>query len=380
MLESFPGTPAATKYPVFYPWVLSWVWRWNPSFPANLRDAIAVTVAFGVLYVTAAFLFFRRLKGLCQAEALALTAFCALHPLVIFYSGRLLTEIPFAALALAAMVLAEKAAQREETASVAACGVLTGLAILTRVLGVPIAAGIAVAFAARRTWRQLAVFCGCVAPFFGALAWRVIFSHAAVSPVSGAAASTPGWIQTWTYYTNYLNVWKEGVPNTSVFLAMLQNNALWLLRAPADYFVSPWPATHTLKGQVLAFVVTGVIVKGILRMVRDRRVRVIHWVLPFYGVTMLLWNFPEGGRFLIPFMPLFAAALWVEIKYLLDMVHAALNGNKAHRGKARCPRLWRGHRLVHRRSVIQLCRRPAKGSSRDGRRARRSFARKARGL
>ena len=328
VLESFPGTPAATKYPVFYPWVLSWVWRWNPSFPANLRDAIAVTVAFGVLYVTAAFLFFRRLKGLCQAEALALTAFCALHPLVIFYSGRLLTEIPFAALALAAMVLAEKAAQREETASVAACGVLTGLAILTRVLGVPIAAGIAVAFAARRAWRQLAVFCGCVAPFFGALAWRVIFSHAPVSPVSGAAASTPGWIQTWTYYTNYLNVWKEGVPNTSVFLAMLQNNALWLLRAPADYFVSPWPATHTLKGQVLAFVVTGVIVKGILRMVRDRRVRVIHWVLPFYGVTMLLWNFPEGGRFLIPFLPLFAAALWVEIKYLLDMVDAALTGTK----------------------------------------------------
>jgi hypothetical protein len=25
VLASFPGTPVATKYPIFYPWLLSWV-------------------------------------------------------------------------------------------------------------------------------------------------------------------------------------------------------------------------------------------------------------------------------------------------------------------------------------------------------------------
>ena len=51
VLTSFPGTPTATKYPIFYPWLLSWVWRWNPSFPSNLIDAIGITVAFGGLYI-----------------------------------------------------------------------------------------------------------------------------------------------------------------------------------------------------------------------------------------------------------------------------------------------------------------------------------------
>ena len=325
VLESFPGTPAATKYPVFYPWMLSWVWRWNPSFPANLRDAIAVTMAFGVLYVTAAFLFLRRLKGLNQAEALFLTAFCALHPLVIFYSGQLLADIPFAALALAAIVLAESALGSEARPSLAAfCGLVTGLAILTRVLGVPVAAGIAVAFVLRRAWRQLAVFCGCVAPFFGALAWRVIFSRPSTSPASGAAASSPGWIQTWAYYTNYLNVWKEGVPNAAVFAAMLKNSVLLFLRAPAEYFVPRSPTENAFTAAILIALVSLLILRGVLRFSRDRGSRSILWILLFYILIALSWNFPQATRFLIPFLPLFAAGLWVEGRNIFRLAHAAL--------------------------------------------------------
>src|SRR5690242_18463337 len=92
-LASFPGTPAATKYPVFYPWLLSWVWRWNPSFPANLIDAIAVTVFFGLWYLIANFVFLRQLAGLSDWESLLVTAFCGLHPLFLFYSSQVLSDI-----------------------------------------------------------------------------------------------------------------------------------------------------------------------------------------------------------------------------------------------------------------------------------------------
>ena len=42
ILPHIPGTPAATKYPILYPWILSWVWRLSPNFPANLSWAVAI--------------------------------------------------------------------------------------------------------------------------------------------------------------------------------------------------------------------------------------------------------------------------------------------------------------------------------------------------
>src|SRR5713226_2532896 len=99
ILPSVPGTPPATKYPVLYPWILSLVWRLHPSFPANLSGAVAVSVIFGLGYLTLAFVFLRNLKILGNAETLFLTAFCALHPLVFFYGASVLSDIPFAMLA-----------------------------------------------------------------------------------------------------------------------------------------------------------------------------------------------------------------------------------------------------------------------------------------
>src|SRR6201981_1996841 len=81
ILPSVPGTPPAAKYPILYPWILSWVWRWNPSFPANLAGAVAVTLAFGLGYLSLTFLFLRRFKGIGEVEALFLTASCPLNPL-----------------------------------------------------------------------------------------------------------------------------------------------------------------------------------------------------------------------------------------------------------------------------------------------------------
>src|SRR6266478_5991420 len=79
ILPSLPGSPPATKYPILYPWLLSWVWRWNPSFPANLSAAAALNTAFGDLYVVMTFLFLRGLKRLSSTAILIVTGFCALH-------------------------------------------------------------------------------------------------------------------------------------------------------------------------------------------------------------------------------------------------------------------------------------------------------------
>jgi len=211
-------------------------------------------------------------------------------------------------------------------AMVACCGILVGLAMLTRAFGVPIAFGILVATLVHRAWRQLLVFLGCVAPFFAALCWRVISVPPPVSPLSGAAESSLGWINTWAYYTSYLNIWKVGVPNASILVAMLKNNALMLLYAPAGYFLSPSLDRDNLLGRVLVTVVTTAIAGAVLRETLARRSRPIHFVLPFYASVVLLWNYPQADRFLIPFIPLFAAGIWLEGKHVLEMVRATITG------------------------------------------------------
>src|SRR5580765_2906307 len=60
-LISFPDSPGQTKYPVIYPWLLSFVWKLNPHFPANLQLASHLTEFFGCVSLLAVFFLLRKL-------------------------------------------------------------------------------------------------------------------------------------------------------------------------------------------------------------------------------------------------------------------------------------------------------------------------------
>ncbi len=206
VLPNLPGTPPATKYPILYPWILSWVWRWNPAFPANLAAALRITLVFGIAYISLAFLFVRRLRGIGNTEALLLTAFCVLDPTVRLYSSSVLSDIPFSALALGAMLVADRAMRREAgTSAPLLCGVLTCLTILIRVLGIPIAAGIVVAALARRAWKQACIVAVCITPAVAWMVWHALASVQTAVPASFEMAG-PGARQTWIYYVSYLGI------------------------------------------------------------------------------------------------------------------------------------------------------------------------------
>jgi hypothetical protein len=84
ILPSLPGAPAATKYPILYPWLLSWVWRANPNFPANLSLAFTLNYFFALAAMVLTYFFCRLPLGLSRIASLAVTAFCALHPAFLF--------------------------------------------------------------------------------------------------------------------------------------------------------------------------------------------------------------------------------------------------------------------------------------------------------
>ena len=330
-LPSIPGTPSAAKYPILYPLILSAIWRLSPSFPGNLVPAIAVTVAFGIWFLAAVFFFFRSFKTLSDPECLVLTAFCALHPLVIFYSGSILSDIPFAALALTAMVLADHVMQEgSETPYVVLCAILAGLSMLMRLFGLPIVAGIIVAAIARQTWRPLFVFIASISPFVLIVAWRVIHPVTSVAPVSAAAAATLGWTHTWAYYISYWTMWKISVPNIHIFWPMLQNNALLTVSGPADLFLAPMFVHNTLFGRATVAVIGSVTLAGIVRHANLREWSAVHFSLPFYLAVVLLWNYADANnRYLLPYWPLFAAGLWFELRHLLKLLAAQLSAARA---------------------------------------------------
>jgi hypothetical protein len=334
VLPSIPGMPPATKYPFLYPWILSWIWRWNSSFPGNITPAIAVTVSFGLVFLALAFFLLRRLKGITDHEALFLTAFCALQPAFLFYSGNLLSDVPFAALALAAMSMADQAMQPQAgNRGALGCGVLVGVAMLIRVFAIPVAAGIMLTAMLRRAWRQSFIFCGSVLPFLATLAWHSVFPVLPISPVTGPAASSFGWIRIWTYYTSYLGAWKLAVPNAGIFFAMLKNNGGAVLRGPGEYFIDPLFAQHVNGGATLAIWVAAAVLASVVRQSQNQQWKPIYVVLPFYTVPILFWNFADATRFFLPFLPLFAAGLWLEGKHFLGCMRTIVEGTRSMKGR-----------------------------------------------
>lgn len=324
ILPSVPGTPPATKYPILYPWVLSWVWRWNPSFPANLSQAVGVNIAFGALFLTAAFVFLRRLEGLGTAGAFVLTTFFAVHPRILLLSGDLMSDVPFAALALIACVLAAKAVQKDSgLGRTVLCGIITGLSVLMRVLGLPVAAGVYAAMAWRGGWKKSTVFAGCVLPFAVALLWRSVLNTPKALPVAVSACSH-SWRMTWLYYTSYFGFWKADTVSNFVFWKTSRNSLFAFVNQPADYFLGSLDIKPLTLAFLVLFLLSAVCVRGMFRQARDGGWQPIHFVLPFYLLPVSVWNYGGMDRFLLTFLPLFGAGLWIEARLLVGQVRDSL--------------------------------------------------------
>jgi hypothetical protein len=328
VIPSLPGTPAATKYPQLYPWLLSYVWRWNPSFPANLVDAIGLSVCFGLAFLTLTFLYLRQAGRMRDWEALAITAFCALHPIVLFYSGNVLTEIPFAALVVASLLTADRATWPDSPLGWAfLCGVLAGLSAQMRIFGFAIVGGIAVAAFLRRAGRQLLAFSGTAGVLAMSVFWRKMFFHATL-PANMVRHPGIGWDRVWTYDTSYLGFWRMSIPNRHVFFAMLVNNFEVLLHTPSDYLLKSSVLMRGELGVAVWAIVATIVVIAFVREVRLRGWTPICCVLPLYVGIAVFWNYNAFYRFFLPFLPVLIAGYWSEMKRLLEMIWRAFTARK----------------------------------------------------
>jgi 4-amino-4-deoxy-L-arabinose transferase-like glycosyltransferase len=324
IVPNLPGTPPATKYPILYPWILSWVWRLNPSFPDNLSWAVALNAGFGVMFLTASFVFLRRLKGLNDIAALILTGFCAIHPVILALSANLMSDIPFAAFTLAACILASKAIETTSQQKwLIFCGILSGLSMLLRTLGLPIAFGLFVAIGLRAGWRKSFVFAGSVLPFLFVLVVRSLLTGPAAVPVATSSCGD-SWRITWLYYTSYTAYWKADVLSNGVCWEFLKNGIWAAPSQTGSYFVDPTGVRPAIFAIFLLVFLSGVSIRGLFRQAQVGGWQPVHLALGLYVLTLLVWDYANFERFLIPFLPLIAAGMWIEALHLISVIRSSM--------------------------------------------------------
>jgi 4-amino-4-deoxy-L-arabinose transferase-like glycosyltransferase len=328
LLPSFPGGATAAKYPEFYPWLLSWIWRVDPNFPANVTLAIGLTVVFGCWFLVAGFLVARRTLGLGDGWALFATGLCAFNFFALLVSGSVLSDLPFAAMALTAALAADRALERRaHWWWMVAAGALAGLSVGMRTLGVAVLGGIAVVALGRRAWKQAAIFCCVAGPV--ALPWLwPVFRHLFASfggAVHARAPASQGWQQTLAFYTSYIGQWREFVPNWAAQRAVCVKNFLNLVEEPGSYLFLPLS-----DGVAWLSVVGGSLVSlgawaGIFSRARRGGWRSLFVIFPLYAAIVIPWPFPLH-RFLVPFQPLLFGGLAVSLTGLGRSVIGAFRG------------------------------------------------------
>jgi len=325
VIPNVPGNPAQTKYPVLYPWLLSLVWSWDPSFPANVSSAVWINGLFACVFFVASFLYIRRQPGVGEWAALACVAMTASYTGVLDLSASLMSDVPFMALAMTALLLADVGAERRYPGWSAAAGVAVGLAYLTRTAGAAFIAGIGLAALLRRDWRGAAAITAGGAPFvLGHWLWNGV-AQAAADP----GGDSPGWVQVWTYMTSYPEFWKLSTPNLDVFLAMLNANVTALVTTPATMALFPLGALgRTFFGFLLGIALSAAILGGLVRLGKKTGWTAAHTALALTAVMAALWNFPIIWRLLAVFLPLFCLGAWIEGRHIAQMAYSTMRSER----------------------------------------------------
>ncbi len=315
VVASMPGSPPQTKYPVLYPWILSWVWSVHPAFPANVGSAAWLSGLFGCWFLVASFLYLRRQPGIGPWVALGCVALTSIRPNILDMSSSLMSDMPFMAFAVTTLLLVELGFTTEKQRGlVVLAGLFAGLTFLTRTAGVAFIGGVIVWALARKHYSRGALFAGACAPFLlGHGLWVMMNSEALAL---GGTASL-GWRQIWTYHTNYAEFWKLSVPSMDVFLNMLNANIVSFLTAPAGMALFPTSGgDDSMLGKLLAVALSFGIFSGLVRHLRPAGFAPVHVALLLSGVIGLLWNFPIMERLMAVFLPWFYLGAWVEGRYI----------------------------------------------------------------
>src|SRR5579885_3442878 len=230
MLPSFPGGLHRLKYPPVFPWLLSWVWRLRPEFPANLVLAHAVALALAVAFLLACERAARRMFGLSGPAAALVLLLCACNLVTLYTSTHILSDPGFGALLLLAAMLADNALERTPSVGWAAvAGAVAGLSVGMRTIGVAVVVGVVLHLLLGRRWKASAV--AALTGAAASLPWLWPLLTDLLHPPASRASVPVGWQHTLSFYASYTRDWSTSLPNWTLTWILFRRHGRKALHA-----------------------------------------------------------------------------------------------------------------------------------------------------
>jgi hypothetical protein len=325
-----PSEPHQTKFPPLYPLILSAVWPLGGGFPGNivwlrLPSVIAtvLTIWLGVRYCAK----YVPLGG----TGLVLIALTSLTlPEWRLFSVITMSEPVFAALTLAALHAAERSrahAGRRSILWAATAGLSAGLALLTRTVGVTLAAALVIWFVSRRRWLHAVL---AAAPAVVCVAGWTVWTSSVT-----AGEATIRRSELLRYELDYFawiphalgDAFLVGWHNF-VWFALIQTQML--LRIPLTVAGSAWlQSVGTLAFHLLVWPLLVLLIVGWYGSARER-LSPAHVFVPLYIGAVLFY--PLGvDRFILPISVLLAAFVFVGAGSILGRLTRRLRQSTTRR-------------------------------------------------
>ena len=314
---SLPYEPAQTKFPPFYPFLLSLIWRVNPTFPQNLIWMMLLSVGATVSFLALTYRYLVRQGYARHWQALIVVALTAINWRTVIYATGTYSEMIYTALSLVALLLAEKLDRtRNQWIWGLSLGLILGLAFLTRTTGMAPLVAVAVYFLLQRKFR-LALLPLAVGSLF-VLAW---FAWCHVNRTTATGVNV-------AWYTNYFQYTKDvllelNVHNRATMAATLldiagKNTLMLAVSIPLVCLGLDYNWVFYL-GFALMFIAAG--------FIRDvsRGWRLLHvYVICYLGLHVVWLPFVAYDRYLLPILPFLLLWLIRELASLTKVVRKTM--------------------------------------------------------
>ena len=306
-----PEEPLETKYPIAYPAALSLAFRLVPSFPENLPLLLLFGALGAACAIVLAGFYWRAMWETPAREVWMVGVLAAASPVFVAFVRYTMSDLFYAGIAIGALVCADCLARgslRRERSFVALAALLAVAAVLSRGIGISLAAAVVLAPLLRRRFDLAAIALGvvlaCLAPWWvwhsGAVAenaslemHRLLVLDLSYAPwlPHGVAEVVRVMIQNIGRLLLGLGYFQLGIPSEFVARAIFEGGARLVF-------------THVLCALAMAATVAGFVASA------RRRLGVLHlYAIAYFAIT-LAWPF-SPHRFLVPWTPfLLLFLLW----------------------------------------------------------------------